>query len=87
MHCCGVPSLSRGSNAHICYTDSSSCLRGCQEEFIIGQDLEVWGDPSMCVEPPNIRLGRPALQPAVFPPTLREPPPPALDLFDLEHPY
>lgn len=29
----------------------------------------------------------PALQPAVFPPCLKEPPPPALDLFDLDEQF
>eukprot|EP00741_Cyanophora_paradoxa_P002771 tig00000630_g2691.t1 len=34
--------------------------------------------------PPQFETPLPALQPAVFPPALREPPPPALDLFDLD---
>eukprot|EP00164_Ancoracysta_twista_P002160 GFYU01002852.1.p1 GENE.GFYU01002852.1~~GFYU01002852.1.p1 ORF type:complete len:441 (+),score=122.35 GFYU01002852.1:170-1492(+) len=34
--------------------------------------------------PPQFETPLPPLQPAVFPPTLREPPPPALDLLDLD---
>eukprot|EP00439_Symbiodinium_sp_Y106_P080458 s660_g19.t1 len=34
--------------------------------------------------PPQFETPMPALQPAVFPPCLREPPPPSLDLFDLD---
>jgi hypothetical protein len=34
--------------------------------------------------PPQFEAPLPPLQPAVFPPALREPPPPALDLFDLD---
>ncbi|KAG0619486.1 hypothetical protein M758_4G143100 [Ceratodon purpureus] len=33
---------------------------------------------------PQFEVPMPPLQPAVFPPSLREPPPPALDLFDLD---
>ena len=33
---------------------------------------------------PKIESPLPPLQPAVFPPAWREPPPPALDLFDLD---
>ena len=34
--------------------------------------------------PPQFEAPLPLLQPAVFPPTMREPPPPALELFDLD---
>jgi len=34
--------------------------------------------------PPQFETPLPPLKPAVFPPTLREPPPPALELFDLD---
>ena len=34
--------------------------------------------------PPQFETPLPPLQPAVFPPTIREPPPPALELFDLD---
>ena len=34
--------------------------------------------------PPQFEAPLPPLQPAVFPPAWREPPPPALDLFDLD---
>ena len=36
---------------------------------------------------PQFETPLPPLQPAVFPPALREPPPPALDLFDLEEEF
>lgn len=36
---------------------------------------------------PQFETPLPQLQPAVFPPALREPPPPALDLFDLEEEF
>jgi hypothetical protein len=34
--------------------------------------------------PPQFETPLPPLQPAVFPPPVREPPPPALELFDLD---
>ncbi len=34
--------------------------------------------------PPQFETPLPPLQPAVFPPAIREPPPPALELFDLD---
>ena len=37
--------------------------------------------------PPQFETPLPPLQPAVFPPNLREPPPPALDLFDLDEEF
>lgn len=37
--------------------------------------------------PPQFEVPLPALQPAVFPPTLNEPPPPALELFDLDEQF
>ena len=37
--------------------------------------------------PPQFECPLPPLQPAVFPPTLREPPPPALDQFDLDEEF
>jgi intraflagellar transport protein 52 len=37
--------------------------------------------------PPSFETPMPALQPAVFPPCLREPPAPALDLFDLDEQF
>jgi len=37
--------------------------------------------------PPQFETPMPALQPAVFPPCLREPPQPALDLFDLDEQF
>jgi len=37
--------------------------------------------------PPQFETPMPALQPAVFMPCLREPPPPALDLFDLDEQF
>ncbi len=37
--------------------------------------------------PPQFETPLPPLQPAVFPPTLREPPPPALEKFDLDEQF
>lgn len=37
--------------------------------------------------PPQFETPMPELQPAVFPPCLREPPPPNLDLFDLDEQF
>jgi len=37
--------------------------------------------------PPSFETPMPALQPAVFPPCLREPPPPSLELFDLDEQF
>lgn len=37
--------------------------------------------------PPQFETPMPSLQPAVFPPCLREPPPPNLDLFDLDEQF
>lgn len=37
--------------------------------------------------PPQFETPMPALKPAVFPPCLREPPPPSLDLFDLDEQF
>jgi len=45
--------------------------------------LEVKHEP-LALIPPQFEHPLPPLSPAVFPPSLREPPPPALDLFDLD---
>jgi len=45
--------------------------------------LDVKHEPLSLI-PPQFEHPLPPLQPAVFPPSLREPPPPALDLFDLD---
>ena len=37
--------------------------------------------------PPKFEVPLPSLQPAVFPPAFREPPPPALELFDLDETF
>ena len=37
--------------------------------------------------PPKFEVPLPSLQPAVFPPVFREPPPPALELFDLDETF
>jgi len=47
------------------------------------QQLDVKHEPLSLI-PPQFEHPLPPLQPAVFPPSLREPPPPALDLFDLD---
>eukprot|EP00325_Prymnesiales_sp_UTEX-LB-985_P004428 CAMPEP_0174694526 /NCGR_PEP_ID=MMETSP1094-20130205/1094_1 /TAXON_ID=156173 /ORGANISM="Chrysochromulina brevifilum, Strain UTEX LB 985" /LENGTH=452 /DNA_ID=CAMNT_0015890783 /DNA_START=54 /DNA_END=1412 /DNA_ORIENTATION=- len=48
--------------------------------------LEVKHEPLSLI-PPQFEHPLPPLQPAVFPPSLREPPPPALDLFDLDEQF
>jgi len=45
--------------------------------------LDVKHEP-LALIPPQFEQPLPPLQPAVFPPSLREPPPPALDLYDLD---
>jgi len=50
------------------------------------QQLGVKHEPLTLI-PPQFETPMPALQPAVFPPCLREPPPPALDLFDLDEQF
>lgn len=47
------------------------------------KQLEVKHEPLSLI-PPEFETPLPPLQPAVFPPSIREPPPPALDLFDLD---
>ena len=47
------------------------------------EDLRVKHEPLSLI-PPQFECPQPPLQPAVFPPSLREPPPPALDQFDLD---
>mmetsp|Transcript_1100 Transcript_1100/g.3101 ORF Transcript_1100/g.3101 Transcript_1100/m.3101 type:complete len:446 (-) Transcript_1100:366-1703(-) len=47
------------------------------------KQFEVKHEPLSLI-PPEFETPLPPLQPAVFPPTIREPPPPALDLFDLD---
>jgi len=50
------------------------------------QQLGVKHEPLTLI-PPQFETPMPALQPAVFPPCLREPPPPNLDLFDLDEQF
>lgn len=50
------------------------------------QQLGVKHEPLTLI-PPQFETPMPALQPAVFPPCLREPPPPSLDLFDLDEQF
>jgi len=50
------------------------------------QQLGVKHEPLTLI-PPQFETPMPALQPAVFPPCLREPPPPGLDLFDLDEQF
>mmetsp|Transcript_29641 Transcript_29641/g.74577 ORF Transcript_29641/g.74577 Transcript_29641/m.74577 type:complete len:447 (+) Transcript_29641:149-1489(+) len=47
------------------------------------EQFEVKHEPLSLI-PPEFETPLPPLQPAVFPPSIREPPPPALDLFDLD---
>jgi len=53
------------------------------EAVALYEKLEVKHEPLSLI-PPQFEHPLPPLQPAVFPPCLREPPPPALDLFDLD---
>lgn len=50
------------------------------------QQLGVKHEPLTLI-PPQFETPMPSLQPAVFPPCLREPPPPNLDLFDLDEQF
>jgi len=50
------------------------------------QQLGVKHEPLTLI-PPQFETPMPALQPAVFPPCLREPPAPCLDLFDLDEQF
>jgi len=59
---------------------------------LIPEALELYNKLSVKKAPlsliaPQFDTPLPPLQPAVFPPTLKEPPPPALDLFDLEEEF
>jgi intraflagellar transport protein 52 len=56
------------------------------EAIQLYQQLGVKHEPLTLI-PPQFETPMPALQPAVFPPVLREPPPPALDLFDLDEQF
>ena len=53
------------------------------EAVSLYDELDVKHEPLSLI-PPQFEHPLPPLQPAVFPPSLREPPPPALDLFDLD---
>ena len=53
------------------------------EAVALFKELDVKHEPLSLI-PPQFEHPLPPLQPAVFPPSLREPPPPALDLFDLD---
>ena len=50
------------------------------------EQLEV-KDEALSLIPPQFECPLPKLEPAVFPPTLQEPPPPALDQFDLDEQF
>lgn len=56
------------------------------ESVKLYQHLGVKHDPLTLI-PPQFETPMPALQPAVFPPCLREPPPPNLDLYDLDEQF
>jgi len=56
------------------------------EAIQLYQQLGVKHEPLTLI-PPQFETPMPPLQPAVFPPCLREPPPPALDLFDLDEQF
>jgi len=56
------------------------------EAIQLYKDLNIEHKPLTLI-PPQFECPQPPLQPAVFPPTLREPPPPALDQFDLDEQF
>ena len=56
------------------------------EAVAIYEKLGVKHEPLSLI-PPQFECPLPPLQPAVFPPTLREPPPPSLDQFDLDEEF
>jgi len=56
---------------------------GIPEAVKLYADLNVKHE-ALTLVPPQFETPMPKLQPAVFPPSLKEPPPPALDLFDLD---
>ncbi len=53
------------------------------EAVALYETLGVKHEPLTLI-PPQFECPLPPLQPAVFPPTLKEPPPPSLDQFDLD---
>ena len=63
--------------------DSSFTTNIIPEAVNLYGDLRVKHEPLSLI-PPQFECPQPDLQPAVFPPALREPPPPALDQFDLD---
>lgn len=56
------------------------------ESVALYEKLDVKHDPLTLIVP-QFEVPLPALTPAVFPPIIREPPPPALDLFDLDEQF
>ena len=56
------------------------------EAVALYEKLDVPHEPLSLI-PPQFEQPLPPLVPAVFPPSLREPPPPALDLFDLDEQF
>ena len=49
--------------------------------------LSVKHEPTLALIPPHYEAPLPKLSPAVFPPIVREPPPPPLELFDLDEQF
>ena len=60
--------------------------RAIPEAVSLFEALGVKHEPLSLI-PPQFETPLPPLQPAVFPPAFREPPPPALDLFDLDEQF
>merc|ERR1719188_1621208 len=56
------------------------------ESIRLYQNLGVKHEPLTLI-PPEFETPLPTLRAAVFPPVLKEPPPPALDLFDLDEQF
>lgn len=61
-------------------------MRHVPEAVALYEQLGVKKAPLSLI-PPAFETPLPALTPATFPPVLREPPPPALELFDLDEAF
>jgi hypothetical protein len=61
-------------------------MRHVPEAVALYEQLGVKKAPLSLI-PPAFETPLPALRPATFPPVLREPPPPALELFDLDEAF
>ena len=63
-------------------------LRSClQEADELPRNFTTLFNERLTLIPPQFETPMPALQAAVFPPTLKELPPPSLDLYDLDEQF